>query len=388
MIDCKHACKIINDYIDGTLTDENSAAFEEHISCCEKCHAEYDMIKTLSADLKKSTSPLPDGFARRMHIALVNEQFEKQEKRSKSKVPFSYTRFATAAVAAIIVVVGGKYGVYDVYKNVTNESNIIATEYASETGIAEKGNEQEIVVETEKTVSPEISVKNTDAEKTSQKNTNTGNEKTSEKSIEETFDGAALYTNETKDVPLQSEEIALLAEGGENELNGVAPASFARTAEPVNGEVADEVDKAEETVQISALSDEENNSDSSVANEKISEDMVNLPADTSSSDTGSEGEESEAEKQSSGSAMAKDSETSSPAVVIIDKSGDGSMLVFKKYLYTFLNTDEITENGDEITITVSSDEYGAVIEKISQNEYVKSITMGTFTDGVAVIVVK
>ena len=68
-----------------------------------------------------------------------------------------------------------------------------------------------------------------------------------------------------------------------------------------------------------------------------------------------------------------------PAEVSIHNS-DGSKMMFKKYLLTFIDGNNITDNGEDITITVDEEEYGNVMEHLRTNEYVKSVTEGTPSD--------
>lgn len=127
MINCDKAQELANVYIDGELDEESSCAYEEHISCCEACHEEYDMLKRISADLSLTTAPVPDGFARRLHTALVNEQFKKENK-TKKVFAFPYHKAASVMAAALVIAVVGKYGIYDTYKNVAEDTNRVALE--------------------------------------------------------------------------------------------------------------------------------------------------------------------------------------------------------------------------------------------------------------------
>ena len=118
MIDCNQARELMNGYIDGVLTEAESLAFEEHISCCENCHEEYDVLHRIATSLAKTSAPLPEGFADRVHCALLEEKLASEKKR---KSVFKYYRMASGLAAALVIAVVGKYGVYDVYKKIANE---------------------------------------------------------------------------------------------------------------------------------------------------------------------------------------------------------------------------------------------------------------------------
>ena len=62
--------------------------------------------------------------------------------------------------------------------------------------------------------------------------------------------------------------------------------------------------------------------------------------------------------------------------------------MFKKYLNTFLDSSNISETADGITITIPAERYENVMAHINANEYVKSVTGGTPFEGVAVINIK
>ena len=74
-----------------------------------------------------------------------------------------------------------------------------------------------------------------------------------------------------------------------------------------------------------------------------------------------------------------------PAEIVIYNNGDAAMMMFKKFLLTILNSNQITDNGNGITINITADEYESVMQHIRLNEYVKSVTEGTPFDGKVVI---
>ncbi len=331
MINCDKARELANAYIDGELDEESSCAYEEHISCCESCHEEYDMLKRISADLSLTAVPVPDGFARRLHTALVNEQFQKENK-SKKVFAFPYYKTASVMAAALVIAVVGKYGIYDTYKNVTNETNQVALEMSGKIDdalidvpktepIAENvvENKKQEPVYTTKTITPE----NTEPEQIS-------------KPIEPDEVDIVNDAMQTQ-VAAYTEEIPPQADAVEEQTSPTDVAPMVRMAEPTA--------LAETTEQ------------------------------TSDAGTESENEVAEATEVI-------------PAEIVIYNNGDAAMMMFKKFLLTILNSNQITDNGNGIIINITADEYESVMQHIRSNEYVKSVTEGAPFDGKAVINIK
>lgn len=399
MTDCNKSREMISDYIDGMLNNQDSSAFEEHISCCEKCHQEYDMIKAMNADLSKSTASLPDGFSRRMHKALVNAQFASQsDNRDKKVIAFysRYARFATVAAAVMVFAVVGKYGVYDVYKNVVNETNSISEQY-----IAVTGEDAETETKSAETAPEDVSVEikevknNADVIKevaAIKKEVPVKSEEHLKQAIPETANEqlqTAAHTPE--DIVAQTESIPENAAADSDKITSLQPESHpnARIADIVLTDMGgtDTEELTEETADAfhEKTADEAGAEITSSGSGGGATSSAAHKAETDAHEIFPEADNTAETTQTAEETKEKNFV---PTVVEINKSGDGSMLVFKKYLYTFLNSSEIEEDGDIITITISADEFTDVIEKISANEYVKSITVGTNVNGKAVITIK
>lgn len=349
MIDCALAHKLMNGYIDGILKDTESLQFEEHISCCEKCREEYDMMNKISYDLAKMNAPIPEDFGRKVHVALVNEQFKIHDKKEK-KIPFAaYSRFATVTAAALVIAVVGRFGVYDTYKKVMNDSAAVLTETTGvQTAVETDAVDSAVYTASEKV--PEVAeIRRAEPVKKAP----------APKKIEE--------TPAIAEVKVATEDIAPEIE----EAN--QPLALART---VNDAVAASGGAEPETEQTAVF---DGLIDTATEPETIQEDTEKT------AETKEKGVEPdtipEAESQPS-------SKEPAPAVVTVQKHGEASMAMFKKYLYTFLNGDEISENGEEITVTVSAEDYHGVIEKISRNEYVKSVVTGVAGEEVGEIIIK
>lgn len=392
MIDCTLARKLMNGYIDGTLTDDDSFKFEEHISCCEKCHEEYDMIKAMSYDLAKMKTPLPEDFGRKIHVALVNEQFKMGDKKER-KIPFAaYTRFATATAAALVIAVAGKFGVYDVYKNVMEDSSTALTE------IQAVQPDDEIITEgepvhgyTSKQPVTDTAVVVTETKKTTP--VNTENKKTYNppvQEVEKTIEQDVVQTEPPVDTvvedivvpetfafarvaeePVQTEENTVADEAAPvSSGGGTAIAENEGTVIPEDKGMQLEEVLMDESTKPFAEDTEENEVFLNDTEPKKTEQPIN-------SQTEENAEES--------AKTTSEPKIAVPAIVTIQRYGDGSMIMFKKYLYTFLDGSEIAENDDEIIVTVSAEEYESVLDKISRNEYVKSVFVGTAGEDSAVI---
>lgn len=339
MINCDAARELANAYIDGELDEESSCAYEEHISCCDACHEEYDMLKRISADVSLTAVPVPDGFARRLHTALVNEQFQKENK-PKKVFAFPYYKTASVMAAALVIAVVGKYGIYDTYKNVTTETNQVALEMSEKIDdalidvpktepIAENmvENKKQKPVYTTKTITPE----NTVPEPIS-------------KPIETDEVDVVNDAMQTQ-VAAYTEEITPSANIVEEQTPPTDMSPMVRMAEPTAL-----AETTEETADAETVSENEVSGGGASAANEVSEATELIPAE-----------------------------------IVIYNNGDAAMMMFKKFLLTILNSNQITDNGNGITINITADEYESVMQHIRLNEYVKSVTEGTPFDGKAVI---
>ena len=340
MIDCKKAKKLLNDCIDGELSETDRKAFKEHIYSCSACKEEYEMTKKMSQDLSFLSSPVPEGFSRRIHTALVNEQFEKQ--RKKKSFTFPTYRATTAVLAAVVVAIVGKYGVYDVYKNVSNDTQNVAVAPKVENSpeISYTQEEEQINEEVKPKVKTVQSVKKIEAPQI----------KTEEPSGESFQEDIAEYYIMEKSI--------------EN-------APVATSQEPTYEVYAEDVVPDENTLTLRTVTEDE-------------------PLDEIApvAEVGEDTQETEDLSEDTAEENIPPVTQVVPASVQIHKSGDGSMIMMKKHLLTFLEGNQMDVKEDEIIITISADEYEAVMSKLRENEYVKSVTDGIPYDGKAIISIR
>lgn len=414
MISCSHAHNLINSYIDGLLNESDCNAFEEHISCCEKCHEQYDILKSLTGNLADTKVPLPRDFAKKMHIALVKHQVTKTEEKKKV-FTFPYMKFATVATAAIMIAVVGKYGVYDIYKDITNETMKTATESApvgnSSEGVptdsAPEKHEGENI-ETEKSTEAQNNVISAPVKANVAKNkipTESADNVTTESSLPRSVPTVEKDMVATS-VPFTENTVAeTQVEQAINEVpymmtrmapgdaqmdsavveNGTDVAAFSGAGgeTPAQVTVEDVIAEAENVTEVHSTKDA--GSIESASGGGADNETVEITTESATDMT----DEAVAEEDSAPkSFLPTDSTNPTPTIVEINKSGDGNMLVFKNYLYTFLDSSEIAESDGELTITIGADEYATVINKIAANEYIKSIIVGNTGNGKAVIIIK
>lgn len=70
-------------YVDGYLSDDESAAFAEHLPACPLCREKVDDFRSLRSDLRQFSRPaVSPEIANRVRLAL------REERRRKSLVPF------------------------------------------------------------------------------------------------------------------------------------------------------------------------------------------------------------------------------------------------------------------------------------------------------------
>lgn len=323
MIDCKKAQSLANGYIDDALTDAECSAYEEHISCCENCHEEYYMLKRMVGDMNKMPVSLPQDFSRKLHTALVSEQLK--ENKKERKFTFPYYRTASVVMAAFVIAIIGKFGIYDVYHKVSLDNQDMVKE----------------IVSTEKEVKT-----GTDKELT-------------QKEVEKT--DSIVYVQKA---PAPDEAEVKVPEAVEAEAVQITE----ETVAPVN-EVP-EVIQQEAAEEI--VSDENNAKSRTIENHP---------------ESASAGGGASAENLNADMEVIPSAAEPVPAYVEIYGSGDGSMIMVKKYLLTFLDSGCITEQDGKITVTVKAEEYHSVISRLKGNEYVKSVTDGVASDGEVQIII-
>lgn len=339
MIDCEKARELVGGYIDGMLDEAQAVEYEEHISCCEACHNEYDMLKKISIDLSQTVAPLPDGFVRRARKNFADE-------KSIRIINFPYYKVASAFAAVFVIAVVGKFGVYDIYQNVMNKN-----EMASNESIETRVSEPTVNIEPD-----EIPQTKTVISKDKSNNQKRAEKKTYiEPSPEEPANAVVQEYGMAEEAPAIAN---IMPESSE-------PASVQSVADTANiPTVASEPPTTESGAGGSAMS-------GARAIKGEQEDVA-----VSSDNTETSPEEAESVPEPATALV--------PAGVTLYK-GDGSTEAFKKFLKTFLNSSSITETSDTITISVEESRYDSVMAKIRSNEYVKSVSDGTPFGGVAEI---
>lgn len=322
MIDCKKAQSLANGYIDDGLTEAECSAYEEHISCCESCHEEYDMLKRMATDMKHMSAPLPKDFSRKLHTALVSEQLKDNKK--ERKFAFPYYRTASVVMAAFVIAIVGKFGIYDVYHKVSQDNQDMVKEIVN--------TEKEIKAGADTLLTEKPTVKE---------------EKKAEVQVP-----PMVYESEVI-VPEVAEPVQIEEE--------IAPVSEAPIE--VQTEVAEEI----------------------VSDENISKArMIEEPTEPAASGGGG----GSAESINDTAIMIPPSSTQLvPAYVEIHTRGEGSMIMIKKYLLTFLDSSSITEQDGKIIVTVKDTEYYGVLDRLKANEYVKSVTDGMSFNGEVQIII-
>jgi mycothiol system anti-sigma-R factor len=71
MITCAEAVERLWEYLDGTLTDDDKAALEEHLGFCLNCCGEVEFAKELRAFLARSAGEeLPEDVRARLLAVL------------------------------------------------------------------------------------------------------------------------------------------------------------------------------------------------------------------------------------------------------------------------------------------------------------------------------
>ena len=370
MISCSDAKNLINDYIDGLLNEKDCSSFEEHISCCENCHHEYDMMKSMVNDLDHSKASLPVDFTKKMHIALVNNQLKGNKEKKSKLFNLPYAKVSTITAAVIMIAAVGKFGVYDAYKDISNESIL------TETAVTEEKVDEITFTEDVPNTSPvtENKHENIKIVKVIEKTDGVSNDNIDTTKIISLPDESipVVITEEVEESAV-AEDIQVVSE------EAPAPLALARmfTEDVIESEIVEETtaslskamesDKAITEIEEVAIS----NSTNDTVVEEPSEDVIT--------------DEVVAEKSVF---LLTESNTPAPTIVEIQKSGEGHMLTIKNYLYTFLDGNEIAEADDQITITINADEYESIMKKISGNEYVKSISVGNVSNGKAIIIIK
>ncbi len=103
-MNCDELNKYIDDYIDGTLSEELSKSFEEHLSVCDKCKEEVEVEKRLVSSLKKLRVEHSPESIRNNVLEKVQGSRDKKSFVERLFSPFIIKIPATSAALILIVI--------------------------------------------------------------------------------------------------------------------------------------------------------------------------------------------------------------------------------------------------------------------------------------------
>ncbi len=112
-MNCERFEALLMDYLEGTLTKEDSAAMDQHISECADCRQSLEDMRLLLQDLTSmdSTAQVPADWKASWREAVYREEKEQmQQTEVRRKTPW---RTWVSAAAAIIVLVSGSIAARD-----------------------------------------------------------------------------------------------------------------------------------------------------------------------------------------------------------------------------------------------------------------------------------
>ena len=135
---CEEARKMIYDYAADELTEEDKRTVAAHIESCPECHAEYEAC----AELLKAMNSLDEEPAPESLLPNVMGRISAEKRRVRFN---SVVRFASAAAAAVVLVVGA----VNVLPMLEKEQPPVDTETQSLDAGQAIGTEQPRTVETE-----------------------------------------------------------------------------------------------------------------------------------------------------------------------------------------------------------------------------------------------
>jgi anti-sigma factor RsiW len=102
---CRHARKLISQYVDDELTPDEKRDFDSHIQSCVSCRKELEETQALHELFASAQRfPAPYGFATRV-LANLEEKEQSRARRIFSFRPF-FLRTAQVAFAIIVMTVG------------------------------------------------------------------------------------------------------------------------------------------------------------------------------------------------------------------------------------------------------------------------------------------
>ena len=95
---CDGYSEMISAYVDGELTDAETAALEEHLKTCEECWSALNAYREIALAISEDYEEVPPGFAEGVMQRVDNA--EKKRRRGRISV---ITRWACAAACIAIV---------------------------------------------------------------------------------------------------------------------------------------------------------------------------------------------------------------------------------------------------------------------------------------------
>lgn len=133
-MNCKKAQRLMSAYVDNMLSDSEKDSFELHISGCESCKKELELIKETAALAAGLKFAAPENFTKEVceKINSVSEENISKEERGFA-VPFK--KYGTVFAAFVILAaVAFANPVWEEYKNRTAKSGISTNETSKDGG--------------------------------------------------------------------------------------------------------------------------------------------------------------------------------------------------------------------------------------------------------------
>jgi len=80
-ISCREAIEKLWEYIDGELTDADTAQVHDHLEACRACYPHFDFQRAFHEFIGQHTlRPVPPGLRRRVFLALLAEESSSRAK--------------------------------------------------------------------------------------------------------------------------------------------------------------------------------------------------------------------------------------------------------------------------------------------------------------------
>ena len=127
MLTCEQVREQISLYIDHELTDDELQTFEQHLSTCEQCRQEVDLLKSIVRECNEIEEvELPDDFKQQLHQKLV--QTGQDTRQTKRRWYMNWKAYSGLA-AAILLILLVKTQVFDsVHDSINRAEQAYVTE--------------------------------------------------------------------------------------------------------------------------------------------------------------------------------------------------------------------------------------------------------------------